>query len=153
MTRGRASSAAAFLLGTLDLRDGMGLVTAIPRSGHSPCVATDQDHGCCSLIHCKIGTGSSKDTTTSLCHIQNALRQYFCDFPFWRDEGVTIPSASVVPADVSLVEMTTWTNSPEIAAELGSRCHQQWTKESRATILRTHDRARGMCRGLQLPVA
>ena len=81
------------------------------------------------------GHAKSRDTMKRLCHVCNALRRLFCCTSCPEDENVTIPSAFVLPADVSLLEITILTNSPQIAAQLDSRFRDGQTGQTRPSLL------------------
>ena len=134
MARGRVSSAAAFSTWSLDLRDGWDL--SQPEQGDAIHFGLQFSRPWWFVTDSlQNWHGKSKNTTTSVCHIQNVLRQHLCCyFSFRRDGSVTI----VAPADVFQVESTIGTNSPEIAAEMNSRCNRDGqmsqgdTREDRA---------------------
>ena len=129
-TRGRASSAAAFLLG-LATCETDGICHNQDKEPPTFCY-NSQDYGCWSLCHCKIDIGSQRARRPR----RVIFTTLFLLFSILGDEVVTIPSAIVVPADVSLVEVT---NSPEIVAEMDSRCHRgrgYWQGSSRVYLSR-----------------
>ena len=81
------------------------------------------------------------------CDVKRSLFKRYRNSP--EDETVTISSATVVPADGSVVEMRIWTHSPEVGRLLPSRCDQDgssralWSRIAKTTterwrLLREH---------------
>ena len=115
-----------------------------PRTSVPLGVSTCETNKTC---HCQ----NKKLPFTSCCNNQDHGCRY--DLTVWYSTCLStillllssMPSFVVVPTDVSLVQTTTWRNSPEVVCELDSRCHRDGQK-SHGYSKRSFG---GICRGLR----